>query len=336
MTGLPEIPLEQGTPLALARRFPRKARSLAQAAAGTFGHASRLLAAIAAPLTDRASARWLVRQNNPYWPEIAQMAALLGMPGVVSLNVCFEWGCTSGVWPSAEGPVLRRVMDWPFPALGENMVVLAQEGPAGGFSAITWPGIAGVFQGVAPGRFAAAINQAPMRRHGMGFVGDWLKGRHAVRHGHGLPPAHLLRNMFEHAADYAAAKKLLCQTEIAVPAIFILAGPEDGCIIERTETQAFVREMGTNGVAAANHFRTGLDAEGRGWRARPIDSLGRAARADALCAADFAEDFGWFVPPIANAHSRLAFTATAGGKLALMGTYDATPVTQKLTLPGRA
>lgn len=332
MAGLPEIPVERGTPALLAARFPDKARALADAAAGTFGTASRVIAALAAPLTDRASERWLERQANPYLPEIRQIAADLRLPGVVSLNVCFEWGCTGGVWPSADGPVLRRVMDWAFPALGENMVVLRQDGPAGEFLAITWPGIAGVFQGVAPGRFTAAINQAPMRRHGAGFAGDWLLGRQAVGRWHGLPPAHLLRSMFEHAADYAAAKKLLCETQIAVPAIFILAGPDTGCIIERTETAAFVREMGAAGVATANHFRTPLDGEGRGWRARPIDSLGRAVRADALCEADFAGDFGWLVPPIANAHSRLAFTATAAGHLTLMGTHGAVPVTQVLRL----
>ncbi len=94
--------------------------------------------------------------------------------------------------------------------------------------------------------------------------------------------------------------------------------------------------MGPQGVATANHFRTPLNAEGRGWRARPIDSLGRAAKADALCAADFAQDFGWFVPPIANAHSRLAFTATAAGRLTLIGTQGAAPVTKVLTLPGRS
>jgi hypothetical protein len=206
MAGLPEIPVQSGTPLTLAARFPEKARALADAAAGTFGATSRIIAALAAPLTDRASERWLERQANPYLPEIRQIADQLGIPGVISLNVCFEWGCTSGVWPSPDGPVLRRVMDWGFPALGENMVVLRQDGPAGDFRAITWPGLAGLFQGVAPGRFAAAINQAPMRRHGAGFAGDWLLGRRAVGRWHGLPPAHLLRSIFEHAADYAAAK----------------------------------------------------------------------------------------------------------------------------------
>ncbi len=55
---------------------------------------------------------------------------ILRIPGIHALNICFEWGCTSGVWPSADGPVLRRAMDWPFPLLGESLVVLRQQGPA--------------------------------------------------------------------------------------------------------------------------------------------------------------------------------------------------------------
>jgi hypothetical protein len=334
MAELPEIPLENGTPLELAARNPGKARALAEAAGGTFGTASRIAAALVMPFTDRASRAWLAQQDNPYLPEIQEMARLIPMPGVFSLNVCFEWGCTSGVWPSPDGPVLRRVMDWAFPALGENMVVLRRQGAAGEFLSFTWPGVSGIFQGLAPQRFAAAINQAPMRRHGAGFAGDWLLGRIALKRCCALPPAHLLRQVFETAPDYASAKKQLCEMPIALPAIFTLAGLRQGCVIERTEDDFALREMGETGVCTANHFRTRLDAMGRGWRARPIDSLGRAQAGDGLAQSDFAGDFAWFKPPIANAHSRLVFNANPGnGALALMGTDGAKPVTAILRLP---
>jgi len=230
------------------------------------------------------------------------------------------------------GPVLRRVMDWGFPRLGETMVVLRQAGAAGDFLSITWPGVSGVFQGVAPGRFAIAINQAPMRRHGAGFLGDWLANRIRVKPSRALPPAHLLRQVFERAPDYAAARAMLCETELAVPAIFVLAGPDAGCIIERSEQAFGLREMAGGPVSAANHFESALALDGAGWRARPIDSAGRRACADGLCDSHFAEDFGWFVPPIANANSRLAFEATAAGRLTLMGTAGAKPVTQVFRL----
>jgi hypothetical protein len=86
--------------------------------------------------------------------------------------------------------------------------------------------------------------------------------------------------------------------------------------------------MGERGLCAANHFQTALNDHGKGWRPRPIDSAGRLTCADGLCDAHFQEDFGWFVPPIANANSRLAFTASAAGPLTLMGTDGATPVTE--------
>lgn len=325
---LPLIPLETGNPVTLLQRHPEKARALAAAAANTLGLASRLAFAALARRTDQLSRDWLVRQDNPYLEEIDAMAGILRIPGVHALNVCFEWGCTSGIWPSADGPVLRRAMDWPFPLLGETMVVLRQQGPAGEFFAITWPGIAGLFQGWAPGRFAIAINQAPMRRHNATLLGDWLINRIAVKKSTALPPAHLLRQVFERAPDYDTAKEILCATELAVPAIFALAGRDTGCIIERSEHGCGVRELTNTSVCVTNHFESALNKEGKGWRPRPIDSAGRLACANGLCDTHFAAEFGWFVPPIANANTRLAFNASARGPLTLMGTYGAKPVTE--------
>ncbi len=323
MTGLPAIPLENASSLELVRAHPHRAKAMAEAAADTFGPASRLAAKVLAPALDRASRAWLARQHNPYLAEIDAMAAILGIAGVHALNACFEWGCTGGVWPSPQGPKLRRVLDWPFPRLGESTIVAWQE-PYRYFN-IGWPGFAGVINGLAPGRFACAINQAPMRRHNRGFVGDWLANRILVRDCTGLPPAHLLRRVFETAPDYTAAKQMLCETEIAVPAIFLLAGVQDneGCVIERTETTCAVHEMGDGAACAANHF----EAIPGHWRPRPIDSAGRAACVRGLSAAS--DDFDWFIAPIANVNTRLAFETTArDGALALMGTRGATPTTQ--------
>ncbi|HJS45465.1 MAG TPA: hypothetical protein VJ753_03600 [Rhizomicrobium sp.] len=325
MAGLTVIPLEIGDPLELVRRHPERARAMAFAATDTFGAASRLAAAAVAPAADRASRAWLLRQNNRYLPEIDAMAAILGIRGVHALNVCFEWGCTGGIWPSPDGPVLRRVLDWPFPKLGESLVVAHQLQEQ--FFNIGWPGLAGLFQGLAPGRFAAAIHQAPMRRHGRGYVGDWFTNRVAAGRGKGLPPAHLLRSIFETAPDYAAAKKLLCETVVAVPAIFLLAGTQggEGCVIERLEESWAVREMGDGAVCAANHFEALTGA----WRPRPIDSAGRAACARGLEPMGTIDDFSWFKAPIANVNSRLVFTASAQrGALSLMGTRGPQPTTQ--------
>ncbi len=334
MRELPVIPfadIRGGNSLDLLKLYPDKARALAQAATNTFGFVSRAAAALALPLGDRASRNWLRRADNPYRGEIDALADTLRIRGVHFLNLCFEWGCTGGVWRSADGPVMRRVLDWPFPTLGTSMVVAHQSGPAGEFYNITWPGLTGSFQGLAPGRFAAAINQAPMRGHGYGYAGDWLANRIRAREAAGLPPAHLLRQALETARDYASAKRVLSETPIAVPAIFLLSGvaENEGCIVERTETRSAIRTLVGANVCVANHFETDIERVGGGWRARPIDSLGRAAAARALGGADIQSDFSWFKAPIANVNSRLAFVANAAaGTLALTGTQGPTPATQ--------
>ncbi len=151
-----------------------------------------------------------------------------------------------------------------------------------------------------------------------------------------MPPAHLLRQVLERAPDYAAAKTMLSETRLAVPAIFILSGvaPGEGCIIERTEDAAGHPHAGGGRGLRRQSLRVEAGTEtGLGWRARPIDSLGRAACARQLRAEDFASPFGWFRPPIANAHSRLAFNANAAtGALALIGTEGTEPVTQVFRL----
>jgi hypothetical protein len=340
VTGLRQIPfvdIRGGSPVDLLRRDPQSARDLARAAMNTLGFVSRAAGRLTLPYGDRASRAWLERCDNPYLAEIRALDAILGMRGVFTLNVCFEWGCTSGVWRAPDGAVLRRVLDWAFPALGEHLVVAHQSGDAGDFLNITWPGINGIYQALAPGRFAAAINQAPMRRHGAGFLGDWLGNRIAVKRTRGLPPAHLLRRVFERAPDYQSAKAMLCEGELAVPAIYILSGVRDGegVVIERSEKDFALREIGDASVCAANHFQTRLNGDGSGWRPRPIDSVGRARFASALTPDDFRDDFSWFMPPVANTNSRLAFNANAAtGALSLMGTAGAWPVTEVFHLPG--
>src|ERR1043166_9179379 len=114
ITGLPAIPILAASPAEAALRYPDRARALIRAAADTFGLVSRVAAFAAVPVTDRLSLDWMQRTGNPYLPEIRRIAELLGVRGVYTLNICFEWGCTSGVWPGPHGPVLRRVLDWGF------------------------------------------------------------------------------------------------------------------------------------------------------------------------------------------------------------------------------
>jgi hypothetical protein len=167
-----------------------------------------------------------------------------------------------------------------------------------------------------------------MREYGTGFAGDWLQARIATGKSDGIPPSHLLRQVFETAPTYADAKSALCRTPLAVPAIFILAGIKDGegCVIERIETQFALREMTQGRVCATNHFEGAFEDSGKGWRARPIDSAGRLSCAHAL---GNTEDQSWFAAPIANINSRLVMTAKAAtGALSVTGTEGVNPVTE--------
>ena len=322
------------TPLDLVFLRRGQARALLDAIKKTFGIASSVPSAALLKMADLASRRWLEQADNPYLWEISRICEEVETPGVFAVNVCLEWGCTSGVWNTPAGPLLRRVLDWPFPTLGENLVVLHLTGQAGAYYNITWPALSGVFHGVAQGRFAAAINQAPMRKVGAGLAGDWALGKIAVGRNYGLPPSHLLRQVFEIAPDYVTAKTLLTKTEIAIPAIFVLAGVDEneGCVIERTEDKARVREMHNGLVCATNHFETPPEGGKDDWRPLPIDSAGKYA-----CACTLSGDgsnFVWFVPPIANPNSRVAFSARPRpGRISLVGTAGVRPVTEIFRLP---
>ena len=328
---IPLVDLRGHTTLELLFLFRRQAHVLADGALSMVGKGPGLLLARAA---DRLSRQWLEKANNPYLNEIDLIAGAMATPGAYVLNTCLEWGCTTGVWQTETGPLLRRVLDWPFPRLGEFPVVVQYQGRLGAYFDVTWPGFAGVLQGMAPGRFAASLNMAPRRKHAGGFLGAWIEGRFKTHTRQALPAVHLLRRAFETARDYASAKTMLAMTPLAVPAIFTLAGsrPGEGCVIERTEDAYAVREMAQGRVCAANQFTSHLNTTELGWKARPIDSAGRLAQALGLGPED--TDMSWFTPPIANVNSRLVMIANAAsGMLKVMGTAGAEPVTEIFALP---
>jgi hypothetical protein len=338
MHTIPLIDIRNTTPEALVHLHPEKALNLLHASRNAFGIASRLAAPLALPFGDKLGTKWLNKTNNPYKQEIFAYQTTLNTKGIVALNLCYEWGCTSSVFEMDSTPTLLRVLDWPFPALGENMVVTHQTGSAGDFYNVTWPAMAGVFTAMAQGRFACALNQAPMRRYLGSVVTSWIRNRvHAHRH-HGLPPAHLLRLVFETAPDYDGAKHMLCHTPVCVPVIYILSGTKEGegCVIERLEDSFAVRDMHTGKVVAANHFETHLNSVGFGWMPRAwgeIKSHHRSECAKNLTENELKQGFDWFKFPIANPLSRLALKANAAlGTLELIGTDGTTPITTVFTL----
>ena len=293
------------------------------------GLATRPLPPTALRQLDKVSRGWLAKWKNAHLAEIDAIAAHLGRPGAYFLSVNYEWACTCRVAPAPDGLSARlvRVLDWRPPGLGRHVLAARVEGARGRFVTLTWPGYTGVLTAMAPGRFSAAINQAPMRKSVGFYALDWAMSRRRVWTMPHPTPAHLLRSVFENAADFAEAKQRLSQEPISTPAIFSLAGikASETVVIERTETEARVH---TGAHVAANHW------EAPGWRgrARGQQSAERAAQMHAI-RPDRTPDFSWLAPPILNGRTRIAMVADAAqGRLVAQGFESMQPATEVLDL----
>ena len=229
--------------------------------------ATKAVPAMALRQLDNVSKRWLKKWDNAHLDEIDAVVRKLDRPGAYFFSVNYEWGCTCRVAPSPDKRSARliRVLDWKTPGLGRNVIAARVAGKAGPYVTLTWPGYTGVLTASAKGRFSASLNQAPMRNPVGMFYLDWAANRRRVW---GMPhqmPAHLLREVFETAASYDDARRMLIETPISTPAIFSLAGlnPNETTVIERIETEARVHD-GSN--VAANHWQS------TGWSGHPRGS----------------------------------------------------------------
>jgi len=281
-------------------REPRRVHALLDAGSGRFPE-------IAVGLADRLSRRWLKRHDAQSLDEIDRIAARVGRPGAYFLNVSYEWGCTCRVAPASDGGSARllRVLDWPDLGLGRYITAVRVASPVGRWLTLTWPGYTGVLQAVAPGRFAAALNQAPMDAATGVFPIDWLIARAQIWRRPYAPAAHLLRRVFETAKDFSEARRLLIETPIAASAIFSLAGirsPET-CVIQRRPNDAHV----IDGPAVAANVWHGTSWTGRARGEANADRLEAMRHARTALDARFA----WLRPPIMNERTRLAFIADA-------------------------
>lgn len=318
--GLAPIPLldtDAGFALATLTHHEDRAHALLDLATGRVPPA-------ALRQLDRVSLGWLEKWENAHLAEIKAVAERLDRPGAYFFSVNYEWGCTCRVAPSPDRRSARlvRVLDWRTPGLGENAIAARVAAPAGSFITLTWPGYTGVLTGLAPGRFAAALNQAPMRKAVGLYVLDWAANRHRVWHMPHPTPAHLLRSVFETATTYAEARDRLIAEPISTPAIFSLSGlkPNETVVIERSETEARVHD-GAN--VAANHWQA------PGWRghARGHDSAGRAAMMHGV-EPGFDAGFPWLRAPILNDRTRIVAIADAAlGRLVAQGFENGRPAT---------
>ncbi len=327
---LPEIPVvETGPDFALdtLAADPVRARDLMDSA-------TRRVPRTVLKALDAVSRRWLAKWDNTHLAEIDAVARGLGRPGAYFLSVQYEWACTCAVKPSADGhsAQLVRVLDWRTPGLGRHVMAARVAGAAGSYVTFTWPGFSGVIQGVAKGRFAAALNQAPMPVSAGVMPLDWAMARGRLWRSPHPTAAHTLRQVFDTAHDYGDARDTLASLPIAAPAIFSLAGvaPGEMCVIERTETEARIRD---GAQVAANHWHdAGYGRPRHPARPRGVDSHGRAALMPALDAR-LAADFGWARYPVLNQQTRLILVAEARtGAMVAQGFEAGRPATAPLSL----
>ncbi len=276
---------------------------------------------------DPISRRWLTRQANPYLAEINAIAAALDRPGAYFLNVVYEWACSTSAAPDPDGRGARmiRVLDWGLAGLGAHLVVRRQTSVAGDYDNITWPGFVGVITALAPGRFAAAINQAPRPPLSPLPWVDAVATRLAmVRNAAGLPASHLLRRVFDEAASFEAAVTMRSDPafDLAVPAFFTLSGiaPDECCVIEAAGRQRRIQRSpspaGAVGVAndwLASGFGGAPHRPPPEWRRGLSHRDYNTIRHDMICAVQRGAFRGAadLSPPVLNSHTVMVATLNA-------------------------
>jgi len=332
---IPVIDVRDGGPAEHARQRIEQALALRAACLGLFPATFRSVL----PLIDRLARRSLERSGSPYVAEIARIAAILGYPGVWLLNASYQLACTSLARDEGGVPWLVRTLDWPFHGLGRHVEVAQMRGPSGDFFSITWPGYVGALTAMAPSRFAAAINQAPLRRQFRHrCLRPWdvtVNAIASMADGGRLPPDQLLRLAFETCDDFGAARRMLESTAVARPVIFTLIGcaPGERCVIERTETGFVTREHDTGaandwvperpgweGRIGIRRFLTRTYEEARDYSCARRESLAawRGSLDD--------RSFGWVCEPVLNSCTRLAAVlCPARGILRVVGYEEPQP-----------
>jgi len=175
-----------------------------------------------------------------YTDELKTWAEALGISvgKIILLNCAYEashlsgelFGCTAGVkYVEGMGMVHVRSLDWPLSLLGKATRVFLFKGKSHEFVSVGITGYVGVLSGMVPGAYSATINWAPP---------DGLPSL-------GFGPAFLLRDVLETCQTYEAAVKRLAETPLATSVFYTVCGTKRGqaCVIERTKSEAAVREM---------------------------------------------------------------------------------------------
>ena len=320
MDRIPFIDVRQGGPIAHVKQRIQTAIALRDACLApipNWGYG------LLSPIDYIASAR-LRRSASCYRDELECIVSYLGFPGAMTMNLSYLFACTTAAeLDRYNRPRIRRSLDWPFHGLGKCVEVAWQEGPAGTYFNVTWPGSVGVLNAVAPGRFAAVINAAPMQRRIKGILGlpydIAMNIRQALTSSDDWPPDHLLRFVFDHCDSFEDAIEVLRVEPLTRPVLFTIVGVKthEIAVIERTERQGRVIR---GPITVANDWQKPEN----GWKAR-MGHENNISRRRILETSDVnAEPFSWVKPPVLNKLTRLAveMSANSNGELIARG-YEA-------------
>jgi hypothetical protein len=295
-----------------------RAEELAEA--GHLVYSRELLA-----LGDVFAKRWLKKTNMPFSADVFAVGKALGMSGIASLNLSFEFGCTTGAGSIDGKQVMRRTLDWPLTEMAPHVVAAKLEGTRGPYLTLTYPGFVGALQGVVPGEYSVAVNQAPLTKVTGVKAIDWLLSVQRTLSSGFTPPAFLLRQVLESCATYDEAVAMLTDTPICIPAIYTIAGAEDGqnLVIERVQEKAWQHSESF----AANHWENG-EAPGK---KRTPDS--RRRRSEMLHTFTATDTLAWLKEPILDPTTVLAFEADVKeGVLSAVAVKDGERISQVLTI----
>ncbi|MBM3551874.1 MAG: hypothetical protein FJX45_08925 [Alphaproteobacteria bacterium] len=316
MNAIHFLDVREGGPVAHATARIDAAAALRKACLGMVAPMGR----VCLPPIDRIAANWLKRSASAYRAELEHIVAILGFPGAMTLNMSYLFACTTQAYEDERGlPRLRRTLDWPFHGLGKAVEIAWQSGVAGEFYNATWPGAVGVLSAMAPGRFCAVINQAPMKRRtqgSLGFAYDAALNLRDAFASEGWLPDHLLRYAFENCANFEEAVDCIASAPLARPTLFTLAGVRRGemALIERTELDARVLR---GPVIVVNDWQEPQ----AGWQAR-MSYENNVSRKAAMRAVPIdAPRFSWVREPVLNRLTRLAveMCSVGAGDLAARG-----------------
>jgi hypothetical protein len=322
---IPVIDIASGEEPALATFAAERGRLdlLLKSAARTYTRLGLVLA-------DRLTKSWARKLRSPYADSVRELDRQMDQPGAHLLNYSYEWGCTTGAFDDAisGGTTMLRTLDWPFDGLGCALIVARQQGTAGPYLVVTWPGFAGVLTAMAPGRFAAAINQPPLPFPHLGKAAGWLANRLLAGRSRAIPPDHLLRLAFDTCGSFDEAVALVRDTPICLPAIITIAGANPGqhIVIERTPGSAFLPDL----PVAANHWAATGTPKGK-----PRNPSSRERRLAMTTVLGGTPDWslGWVREPVIQPDTRLVAMANPHtGRLVVQGWEKAGPATTILDL----